>query len=436
MAELRRVLGLPALILLSIGAVIGSGVFVNPGVVLRESGGSVPVALAVWTAGGVLSLLGALTYGELGAMMPEAGGLYTYIRDAFGRLAAFLYGWTLFFVLGSGGMATLAVAGTAYLGELLPLSPVAAKAVALAMLAVIAVVNVLGTRESSGVQNGATLAKVGAIVVMSGLLIALGPGAGAAPAAAPAEPLSGGLTFAGVGAAMIGVLWAYEGWAYVTHSAGETIDPQRNFPRGIAIGTAALIAIYVLANVGYIAALGADGVAASRRAAAEAVTAVLGPVWGKVIAAVIVLSIFSAANGIVLTIPRAFFAMARDRVFFARLGEVHPRFGTPANAIVAVTLWAMVLTATGTFEQLFTYVVFSGWIFYGLGALTVFTYRRRQPNVRRPFRVPGYPLTPLLFVISAAALVLNTIATQPFRAAAGLGVVLTGVPAYLIWRRR
>jgi APA family basic amino acid/polyamine antiporter len=239
----------------------------------------------------------------------------------------------------------------------------------------------------------------------------------------------------GIGVAMISVLWAYEGWQYVTFSAGETADPQRTFPRGLIIGTAILIGIYLFANVAYLAALGADGVARSDRVAAESATAILGPVAGKLIAATIVVSVFSAANGLALTAPRAFFAMARDGVFFQKLAEVHPRFGTPAAAIIASTAWAMVLAATGTFQQLLTYVVFTGWLFYALGALSIFSYRRRFPDAVRPFKVPGYPVTPLLFVASAAAIVLNTIFTQPGRAAVGLGMVLSGVPVYYIWRR-
>jgi basic amino acid/polyamine antiporter, APA family len=235
---------------------------------------------------------------------------------------------------------------------------------------------------------------------------------------------------------MIGVLWAYEGWQYATFSAGETIDPQRTFPRAIVLGTVILIAIYLLANVAYLTALGTTGVMASERVAADAVSAVLGPGAGKVIAAVILVSMFSAANGITLTAPRLYFSMARDRVFFAKLAEVHPRFGTPALAIVVSSLWAMLLAVTGTFEQLLTYVVFTAWIFYVLGGLAIFAYRRKHPGMPRPFSTPGYPLTPLLFVASAVAIVINTIVSQPGRAAIGLGLVLLGMPAFYMWRRR
>jgi APA family basic amino acid/polyamine antiporter len=304
--------------------------------------------------------------------------------------------------------------------------------VAALVVLVVMAVNVRGVRQGADVQNVTTAIKAGAIVVMSVLLLALG----ARPAGDAAAGATGGSLLSGVGLAMIAVLWAYEGWQYVTFSAGETIEPQRNFPRALVLGTLLLIAIYLLANVAYLAALGTSGVMASERVAADAVTAVLGPAAGKVIAAVILVSMFSAANGITMTAPRLYFSMARDRVFFAKLAEVHPRFGTPALAIVASSIWAMLLAVTGTFEQLLTYVVFIGWIFYALGGLAIFAYRRREPNLARPFRTPGYPLTPLLFVASAAAIVLNTIVSQPGRAAVGLGLVLLGVPAFYLWRSR
>jgi basic amino acid/polyamine antiporter, APA family len=428
---LRRTLGTMDLVLITIGTVIGSGIYLVPSVVLRETGGGANAALLVWTIGGVLSLLGALTYAELGASNPDAGGLYVYLRDAFGPLPAFLYGWTSFFVIASGSVATLAVAFSTYLGQLVSLSPIAARLVSIALIVFLAAVNIRGTRKSANVQNWTTGAKVGGLVVL-GLGLILSGGAPRASATVVATPL----TLAGIGTAMIGVLWAYEGWQYVTFSAGETRDPQRVFPRAIVIATAALVAIYLLANFGYLVALGPVAATQSERVAADAVGTVLGTAAGKVVGALILVSIFSATNGLFLTSPRMYFAMARDGVFFQRLADIHPRFETPAVAIVAIAAWSALLAATGTFQQLLTYVVFTGWAFYGLGALSIFALRRRFPNAPRPFRVPGYPITPILFVVSAAALVLNTIITQPTRAAAGIAVVLVGTPAFYVWRAR
>lgn len=431
--ELRRTLGFRDLVLLAMGTVIGSGIFLVPGVVLRQTGMQTGPAMLVWVVAGFLSLLGALTYAELGAMKPEAGGLYAFIRDAFGPLPAFLYGWTSFFVIASGSVATLAVAFSNYFSQIVAVGPVASRLVAIGVIALTAAINIRGTRDSATVQNWTTGAKVAALLAMGLALIALGdPPRDAAATVWPSSLTPGRLT--GFGTAMIGVLWAYEGWQYVTFSAGETLDPQRTFPRAITAATAALIVLYLLASFGYIAALGPTAAARSDHVAADAVGALLGPVAGKLVGALILVSIFSATNGLMLTAPRMYFAMARDGVFFKRLAVVDARFGTPAIAILAIAIWAAVLALSGTFEQLLTYVVFTAWIFYGLGGLAVLQLRRTEPNTVRPFRVPGYPITPLLFVASAAVLVGNTVIAQPTRAAVGIVVMLTGLPAYYLWR--
>jgi len=430
---LNRVLGLRDLTLIVVGTVIGSGIFLVPGGVLRQAGGYAGPALVVWAVGGVLSLLGALAYGELGAMNPAAGGLYVYLREAFGPLIAFLYGWTFFLVIATGSAATLAVASSAYVQQFVPLGPIGQKLVAVALLGVVAAINVRSTRRSADVQNWSTTIKVGALLIMSAVLVvSRGRAQGATAPFWPASLTSS--VVSGMGLGMIGVLWAYEGWQYVTFSAGEAMHPQRTFPRAIVLGTASLVGIYLFANVGYLAALGTEGVARSDRVAAEAVGAIVGPGGAKLIAAAILVSIFSATNGLTISAPRVYYAMAMDGLFFRMLANVHPRYGTPAVSIVAGTLWAMVLAVSGTFEQLLTYVVFVGWIFYALGAACVFVLRRTKPKAERPFRVPGYPWTPLLFIVAAAALVANTIATQPGRAAIGIGVVLLGLPVYFVWR--
>lgn len=430
---LPRLLGITDLILLTVGTVIGSGIFLVPAVVLRQTGGSLTVALLVWVVAGVLSLLGALTYAELGAERPDAGGLYAYIRDAFGPLPAFLYGWTKFFVIASGSVATLAVAFASYLQTFVVLTPWQAKSVAVAMIVVIALINVRGTRHSAGVQNWSTGIKTLAIVAMSVALLA--HGSKLSGAFAPPPPMTPSL-LAGVGLAMIGVLWAYEGWQYVTFAAGEAINPQRTFPRAIVLATILLILIYVIANLGYVAAIGVEGVRQSDRVAAVAVEAAYGPAAARIIAAVILVSMFSAANGLTLTAARLYFSMARDDVFFHRLGEVHPRFGTPAFAVIAGSTWAILLAATGTFEQLLTYVVFAGWIFYGLGAMSIFVFRRESHEKPPTFRVPGYPVTPVLFVLAAAGIVVNALVSAPRQAFVGLAIVLLGIPVHQFWRNR
>jgi len=433
--DLARVLRLSDLLLIVVGTVIGSGIFLVPGNVLNSARGDVGVALLIWALGGVLSLLGALSFGELGAMEPEAGGIYVYLRQAYGPLVAFLYGWAMFFVIGSGSIATLAVAfGTRYLPQLVNLGPVAGKTVAVVVIAAVAAVNVRGTRQGATVQNWSTAIKVGALLLMSVALLARGHGWGGEVRLLD-TPLNGTL-LAGAGVGMIGVLWAYEGWQYVTFSAGEAMNPQRTFPRGIVLGTLLVVGIYLLANVSYVAALGAEGVGTSKRVAADALGRLFGTGWGSVITIPILISILGAANGLTLTTPRVFYAMARDGLFFGKLAEVHPRFGTPAVAVIAGSAWAMVLAVSGTFEQLYTYVVLSSWIFFVLGAAALFLYRRRRPDAPRPFRTPGYPVTPALFILAAVAVVVNTLAAKPTQGAIELAILATGVPAYFIWRRR
>src|SRR5215813_10126439 len=432
-SELPRVLGLRDLVLLVVGIVIGSGIFLVPGAVLRPLGNSVGLAIAVWLTGGFLSLLGALSYGELSAMKPDAGGLYIYIRDCFGPFLAFLFGWTLFLVISSGSVATLAVAFSNYLGEFVTLTPRMAKLVSVAVIGVIAVVNVRGTRYSANVVNLTTTIKILALLLMSAALLWLGKTPIHLTAGAT-SPSPAGSLLSGFGLAMISVLWAYEGWQYATYSAGETVNPRRNYPLAFLIGSAALMFIYLFANVGYLAALGAAGIVSSKRVAATAVATAIHPAIAKLVTITILISIFSAANSVVLTSPRVYYAMAKDGLFFKRLSEVHPRFGTPAFAVIAAAACSAVLAASGTFEQLLTYVVFTSWVFYALAAASVFVYRRRSAGTFRSYRVPGYPVTPLVFIAAAAALVLNTIITQPRRAAVGLGIVLAGAPVYAIWR--
>lgn len=432
--SLRRTLGFTDLLLLTLGTVIGSGIFIVPGVVLRQTNGFLGVALLVWIIGGVVSFLGALTYAELGAATPEAGGLYAYIRDAFGPLPAFLYGWASILVIASGSVATLAVAFSNYFSQFVALSPVAAKVVSVAVIIVITIVNIRGTKLSAVVENATTTIKVAALIFIGLGLAFLGHGWSNTGAVWPSGMSSS--VFTGFGVATIGVLWAYEGWQYVTFAAGETRDPQRVFPRAIAAATFALVVLYMLANIGYVAAIGPAAAAKSDHVAADATAAIFGSAAGKAISAVATISIFSAANGLMLTAPRLYYAMARDGVFFARLAHVSPRTNTPVPAIVLLAAWSMILAVSGTFEQLLTYVVFAGWIFYGLGALAVFASRAKSPELARPFRTPGYPITPLVFSLGAALLVGNTLIQKPRESSIGLAFVLLGTPVFYIWRAR
>jgi APA family basic amino acid/polyamine antiporter len=440
-ATLIRTLRQRDLFLLFIGSVIGSGVFLTPGLILRQLDGSVGYASLVWIIGGILSLLGALTYAELAATNPEAGGLYVFIRDGFGRMPAFLYGWCLFLVIASGSVAALARAFTRYLAEIIKLTSTEATLVSILMIAVVTAVNVWGTRKSSDLQNWTTLIKVGIIVVLSAVLLSLGHHAREIPGALGSSQ-SGFSLLSSFGLAMIAVLWAYEGWQFGTYSAGEVVDPQKAFPRAFLLGSLTLTGLYLIAIIAYLKALGPVAATNSEAIAATAATAVLGPWAGRAIAFTILISTFSAANSVVLTAPRVFYAMASDNLFFKKLAEVHPRFRTPANAVIALGVWSAVLASAGKFAELIGGVIFIGWIFYGLGAAAIFPIRQANRGKAIPYRVPGYPWTPLVFVLAASLIVANAIylafhdPTQFRNLAVAILLFALGLPAYLFWRRR
>jgi len=427
---LPRSLTLPDLVWIVVGTVIGSGIFIVPAVTLRQNDGYVGPTLVGWTLAGVFSCLGALTYAELAAIKPEAGGLYVYIRDAFGRLPAFLYGWTLLVVIGTGSIAALAVAFGIYLRELFTLPPWMTKVAAVLAIGLICALNVRGVRQTAAVHATVTALKLGAILAMCAALLALGREGPAVMARMWPDAALGRL-LPTIGMSMLGGLWAYEGWHYCSFSAGEALDPQRNLPRALGIGMAILVMVYTLANLGYVVTLGPARAAGAERVAAAATSVVAGPIGADLVTIVILLSILSAANGTMLTTPRVYFAMARDGLFFSWLGTLHPQYATPAPAILVAAMWASVLAVSGTFEQLLNYVVFSAWIFYGLGAAAVFVFRRRLPGPRA-FSVPGYPVTPILFLAAAGLLVANTAVTRPIIAAGGAAAVAVGLPAYLL----
>jgi basic amino acid/polyamine antiporter, APA family len=441
MPPLLRTLRLRDLFLLFIGSVIGSGIFLTPGLILRQLNGSVGYSLLVWIVGGTLSLLGALTYAELAATNPEAGGLYCFIRDGFGRIPAFLYGWCLFLVIASGSVAALARAFTEHLAEIIPLAALGKTVLSVAMIAVVTAVNVWGTRKSSNLQNWTTLIKVGIIVILSVILLSLGRHGGDITAAFGTTQ-HGTALLSSFGLAMISVLWAYEGWQFGTYSAGEVVNPQKAFPRAFLLGSLVLAGLYIVAVIAYLVALGPAGATASNTIASTAVGVVLGRKAEIIVALTILISTFSAANSVILTAPRVFYAMANDNLFFKKLAEVHPRFQTPAAAIVALGVWSAVLACAGKFAELIGGVIFIGWIFYGLGAAAIFPIRRAGKGLAIPYRVPGYPWTPLLFVLAAAAIVGNAVYVaahkpdQSINLYIAIALFALGIPAYFFWRKR
>lgn len=443
--QLARTLGERDLLYLFVGSVIGSGIFLMPGMILRQVGGSVGYSLLVWVLGGALSLLGALTYAELAAANPEAGGLYCYIRDGFGRLPAFLYGWSLLLVIASATIGALAHAFTAYLHEIIPLSPLGMRVVPVMMIGVVTYVNVWGTRKSSNLLNVTTLVKAGLIVMLGAALLAVGlrhGGHASEISGAMGSAFTGANLASAFGMAMIMVLWAYEGWQFGTYSAGEVINPQKSFPRAFLFGSLILVGLYLFAVIAYLAALGPLKAMLTDTIAATAAKEVLGPWAGMAVAAAILVSTFSSTNSVMLTAPRVFFAMANDKLFFRQLAEIHPRFGTPAFAVLVLGGWSCILALVGGFEWLSNAVVLIGWIFYGLGAAAIFPLRGRNRDKAMPYRVPGYPLTPVLFVAAALAIVGNAVYSaiaeprQFLYVLVAIGIVLLGLPGYFFWTRR
>ncbi len=428
-------LGLWDIVAIVVGGVIGSGIFLVPREIASELSSPI-LFLSAWVVGGVLSFFGALAFAELSAAYPQAGGAYVFLREAYGPLVAFLFGWTLFLVVDSGAIATLVVAfSSRYLPFFFSLSPIAQKAIAVMLVAVLAGANYVGVRWGANLQNGLTAIKFAALVGVCGVVFLFADG-DASHWVSPAVDLRSMSLTGGFGVALVAVLWAFKGWESASYSAGETHHPERNLPMGLFIGTLTIIVIYLLTNLAYLYVLPTSGIAVSERIAADAVSLAIGPIGASAIALVLLFSISGAANQILLTSPRVYFAMARDKQFFRMMSEVHPTFRTPHVAIVAMAVWSAVLSLSGTFEELFTYVVFGQWIFFGLTVGAVFILRRKHPNLRRPYKTTWYPVTPALFILAALYISVNTLVNDFWNAIAGLFIIALGLPAYFYWKRK
>jgi len=445
MTELKRDLGLWAALAIVVGTVIGSGIFRVPQAMILNLG-SVPLVFLVWLVGGFLSLAGALTYAELAAAMPGAGGEYVYLSEAYGPLWGFLYSWTQMFVAKSGSIATLATAFFEYTAHFIPqfevvwfsLGPFAVKygqVFALVLILLLGGVNYLGVRIGGDVQVAFTAVKVGLIgfVILAGLLYAPSPGHAAAPVPAQAIPSS---LFAGFIAALVAALWAYDGWNNVGMVASEVRNPQRNLPVSLIGGTAGVIGIYMLANWAYFRVLSPGEVGAHKLVAAEMMQRVAGH-WGAgAVSLAAMISIFAALNGSILTGARVPYAAARDGLFFKSAARVHPAFRTPGVSILMLSAWSAVLVLSGKYEELFDFVIFGSWILYAMATASVFVLRRTRPDLPRPYRTIGYPAVPLFFLAGAVVLEISTLWTKPRESIAGIALILMGLPLYFYWRRR
>lgn len=430
MTELRRELGLFSAALLVVGGIIGSGIFFTP----AETARALPTSgwvLAVWTLGGVVALAGALTYAELGAMLPEAGGGYVYVREAFGRLPAFLLGWMTLLMIASGAIAAVAMGFAGYLERFVPIGAVGGRiGVAAITIAALTVTNYLGVKPGTVTANVFTISKIAALGALIAIGLALNPGAPPVVAAPPPLPLANG-----VATAFVAVLFTIGGWQQTNMVAGEIRDPERTLPRALAVGISIVIVVYLGANIVYLRTLGRDGLAVSTAVAADTAARLIGPAGATAITVAAMLSIFGFVNVALLTNARVLYALGQDGAFLPSAGKVHPRFGSPHVALVMLGGWSLVLLVAtrGTIGTLLSGVVFADWIFFGLGAASVFALRRKRPDLHRPYRVPGYPWLPAFFVVAAVVGIVSAYVSALKMSLVGTAMVAAGAALYK-WR--
>ncbi len=434
MPELKRKLTLFDLSMISIGATIGSGIFLTPSLVAKALPSPLWI-IGIWLVGGLWSLCGALTYAELGSMMPGAGGLYVYLSKAYGDLFGFLYGWIYFSVVNTGSLAALAIAFASYLGYFIPLSPMATSLVGIAGLVLLTVINVLGVKAGAIFSDLFTVLKILGIFVL--IVIGLGWGSSeTSDFSAGLGSLPGGLGSA-LAMGMLGVMWSYGGWHHCTFVAGEAKKPRRDIPLAMLIGAVVVSLVYALTNLAYMFLLSPTQMAGSERVASDAMAVVLGGVGGGFIAIVIFISTFGTSGIYSLAAPRIYFAMAGDGTFFKKVAEIHPKYKTPSFAIIFQCIWACILILFwGTFENLISYVVFADSIFFALTAAAIYLFRKRQPNAERKYKTPGYPVTPMIFIGLNVWFIAYTLINKPLESFAGLGFVLLGIPIYYYWKAK
>lgn len=449
--SLVRGLGVFDVTLITIGSVLGSGVFMTTGDIAR----SLPhpgLILLVWVTGGILTLAGALTYAELGGMFPRAGGQYHFLKEAYGPFWGFLFGWAALLVIFTGGIATLAVGFGEYLGYYIPFfstqhvllsvplgpvtwAPTGGQLAGAIAIAVLTAVNYVGLREGTVLQNVVTLAKIGSLLGLAGIGLLMPARVDAHLFSSLPESASGGV-LAAFGVAMVAALWSYDGWYAVTNVAGEMRRPAKDLPLGIVGGTLAVTLLYAVTNLVYVRTLSVGEMAATGRIGETAATTLFGDMGGRILTAAVLVSIFGCISSTILYAARVYLPMAEDGSFFPSLARIHPEHRTPSACLVLQGVWAIILTFSGTYDQLYTYVVFAAVVFHTLTGIAVFVLRRTRPDAPRPYRTWGYPLVPLAFILSSALLVVNTLSERPMESLMGTALLALGVPVYLYWRSR
>ena len=433
MPQLQRKISLFGLTMIAVGSCIGAGIFVTPGGIAQE----IPHAgffILVWLVGGLVALTGALTFAELGGLFPKAGGVYVFLREAYGERIAFLYGWATLLIVNTGSMAALALAFSHYMSILVPMSHWQQVVLSMLLLAVLTLINIRGVERSQQLTSGMTVLKlfcILGIVILAFLFSEPGRGSQVWSLTEHDLPNIGSALLAG----LVGVLWAFGGWHHASYLAGEAIHPQKTVPRAMFLGAVIVTVTYVLVNLAYLLLLNPTELAASNRVAADAIATVW-PAGGKWIAGVISLSVAGTIAIYTMSAPRIYFAMAQDAVFIPALAKLHPRFRTPANAMLVQAIWAIVLILVwGTIESLFTYVTFIDVAFMCLAGISLFIFRKRVPDNARPYKVWGYPIVPLVFIGITGAFVINTVFVRPLEAVAGLVVLGLGLLAFQWFKR-
>jgi len=431
---MKRTLTLLDSTMINIGTIIGSGIFLVPTTIALYMY-STSLTILVWLAAGILTLFGALSMAELGAAMPRAGGQYVYIREAYGPFWGFLYGWSSFWVINSASIAAIAVAFATYLGHFYPITPLQIKLIAIAAIIAFTLLNIYRLRIGVWTQNIITFLKIGALLIIIFLAFFLHGGE-----IANFQPLLPDRNLSSIvplfGLALVAALWSYDGWIEVTYIGGEVKNPGRTIPLSLVLSTLIIIAVYILVNIAFIFLLSLPVIAQSQMVASDAISVVLGSAGTTLVVLIILVSTLGGVHVNVLTSPRIYYAMARDKLFFQSLAEIHPKYGTPARSLVVSGIWSSLLVFSGTFHQIITYVVFVSWIFYAMSCAGVIILRYKQPELKRPYRTWGYPVVPVIFILLSGFLVLNTIVSSLLNALIGAGLILTGLPAYLYWKRK
>ena len=444
--KLDRQLGLFDSTMMVVGIVIGSGIFMTTGL-MADALPSASLILIVWLLGGLQMLAGALTYAELGAAMPKAGGQYVYLREAYGSLPAFLFGWVAFIAYLTGTNAAIAVAVAEHLGSFYPsisthnivigfdyFSISGGQIFAISLILILSFINYLGILFGKWIQNVFTILKIGSILffALAGLFISTG---NHIDFSINPTNMSIGSILTGMGIALVAVTWTVGGWEYVTFAAGEIKNPKKNLPLALIIGTVVILVLYIMINIAYLKVLPMDSLIGELKVGEATAKSLYGPGIAGAFVVVVIISMFGSLNGNILVGPRISYAMAKDELFFSKAADVHPKFHTPGNAIMIQGFWAAVLVLSGTFEEIITLVVFVNFMMWIAASSTVFVLRKKQPELERPYKVWGYPYVPAFFILFSSAIMINTFFESPQQSLMGIGLTLLGIPAYLYWKK-